>query len=113
MSKNEVLLRRLDREIKARLKAEEISERKIAELYRVNRRLEYALGVQKKISEQLAERSRELEEQVAITKEERNVKSMLQSILASTFDYSIIAINLQGIILFWNIGASRNYGYDP
>ncbi len=111
MIEYEVLLRWLQRERLARLKAEEISEKKIAELYRVNRQLKHSLVLQKHISEQLSARTFELEEQMALTEEERNAKGTLQSILASTVEYSIVALNLQGVIMFWNEGAIHNYGY--
>jgi PAS domain S-box-containing protein len=108
----EVLFRWLMKEKCARLMAEEISEKKIAELYRVNRQLKNALQQQKKVSNQLTARTIELEEQMALTEEERNAKSTLQSILQSTIEYSIIALNLQGVIMFWNEGAKHNYGFN-
>lgn len=39
--------------------------------------------------------------------------SLLKSILESSTEYSIIAKDLDGTILTWNIGASRLYGYAP
>src|SRR4030081_822677 len=38
---------------------------------------------------------------------------LLKSILNSSTEYSIIAIDLNGIILIWNVGAERLYGYTP
>lgn len=32
--------------------------------------------------------------------------------MESAIEYSIIAINLKGVILVWNEGARRNYGYE-
>lgn len=37
---------------------------------------------------------------------------LLQSILATTKDYSLIATNLDGLIMLWNEGAKKIYGYD-
>ncbi len=38
--------------------------------------------------------------------------NLLNNILDSSIEYSIIATNLDGDILVWNEGAHRNYGYD-
>ncbi|VEB33871.1 sensory box histidine kinase [Legionella cherrii] len=38
-------------------------------------------------------------------------KSILQNILESSIDYSIVATDLNGKIIVWNEGAYRNYGY--
>lgn len=43
--------------------------------------------------------------------EAHNVKSILQSILESTIEYSIVGTDINGTVLVWNEGASRNYGY--
>ncbi|HHP0265411.1 TPA: sensor histidine kinase, partial [Legionella pneumophila] len=112
MSDYEVLLRHLDREIRARKEAEEISEKKISELYRFAQRLEESLRAQKEISKKLKEKTKALKQQIAKTEEERHAKSTLQTILESAIEYSIIAINLKGVILVWNEGARRNYGYE-
>ncbi|WBV69584.1 PAS domain-containing protein [Legionella pneumophila] len=112
MSDYEVLLRHLDREIRARKEAEEISEKKISELYRFAQRLEESLKAQKEISKKLKEKTKALKQQIAKTEEERHAKSTLQTILESAIEYSIIAINLKGVILVWNEGARRNYGYE-
>lgn len=112
MSDYEVLLRHLDREIRARKEAEEISEKKISELYRFAQRLEESLKAQKEISKKLKEKTKALKQQIAKTEEEWHAKSTLQTILESAIEYSIIAINLKGVILVWNEGARRNYGYE-
>ncbi len=39
--------------------------------------------------------------------------SFLDSILESTTEYSIVAEDLAGVILVWNDGARRTYGYEP
>lgn len=39
-------------------------------------------------------------------------KSILQSILESSIEYSIVATDLEGKILIWNEGARSNYGYE-
>lgn len=44
--------------------------------------------------------------------EAHNTKSILQSILESTIEYSIVGTDLNGTILVWNEGACRNYGYQ-
>lgn len=111
MSEYETLVHRLHQEIKARKEAEENSKRKIAELSLLNRQLKQALEEQKKISKKLKESSRNLDIQTAKTEDERHAKSTLQNILESAIEYSIIAINLEGVILVWNEGARRNYGY--
>lgn len=112
MSDYDVLLRRLERERRARMEAEEISERKISQLYLLSRRLEESLKTQKEISRKLKERTKALKLQIAKTEEERYAKSTLQTILESSIEYSIIAVNLRGLILVWNEGAKRNYGYE-
>lgn len=112
MSKQEVLLRRLDREMRARKEAEIISEKKIHELYRINCQLEKALEAQNDISTKLKLRKRQLDTQAEQTEIERHARSTLQNILESTIEYSIIAIDLHGIIVYWNEGAMHNYGYE-
>ena len=104
MSEDDVLFRRLQQEIEARHEAEEATAKKMADLYRLNKQLKDALVNQKKITY-------ELEIQTSKTEDERHAKSTLQSILESAIEYSIVAINLQGIILVWNKGAQQNYGY--
>ena len=42
---------------------------------------------------------------------EKATKDFLQNILESSIEYSIIATNMEGLILIWNEGAHRNYGY--
>jgi len=111
MSDYDILQRRLEREIQARKEAEDISEKKMSELYCLNQKLETALDTQKKNSTALKLRTHELEVQISKTEDERHAKSTLQSILASTIEYSIIALNMEGVILVWNEGARRNYGY--
>src|SRR3990167_1318927 len=39
--------------------------------------------------------------------------AFLNSILASSTEYSIVAKDLKGNILAWNEGAHRIYGYEP
>ncbi|KTD53702.1 two-component sensor histidine kinase [Legionella santicrucis] len=53
----------------------------------------------------------DLEEQM-FKEEAHYTKSILQSILESTIEYSIVATDLNGAILVWNEGAYRNYGYQ-
>ena len=106
MSEDNILFHKLQREIQARKEAEKISEKKMADLYLLNKQLEDALANQKKITH-------ELKIQTSKTEDERHAKSTLQSILESAIEYSIVAINLEGIILVWNKGAQRNYGYKP
>lgn len=60
MSGFDVLLRHLEREIKARKEAEDISEKKMLELYTANCRLKEMLAVQKKSSKKLRERTRDI-----------------------------------------------------
>lgn len=112
MSKMDILLRRIKREIRAREEAEAISEKKISELYKANRSLEKLLAMQKKISKKLTESTRNLEIQKIKTEYERHAKSTLQSILQSSIEYSIISVNLEGVILVWNEGAKLDYGYS-
>jgi len=112
VSKQDVLLRRLDREMRARKEAELISEKKISELSRINCQLEKTLETQKEISGRLKLRTQQLDTQTEQTEIERHARSILQNILESTIEYSIIAIDLQGIILYWNEGAMHNYGYE-
>lgn len=39
--------------------------------------------------------------------------ALLQSIFASSTEYSIAAVDLSGVIIAWNTGAERMYGYKP
>lgn len=66
---------------------------------------------QQKARQELLERSRSLEEQTAKTKIEQASKNLLLNILESSTEYSIIATDLEGLILVWNEGARRLYGY--
>lgn len=111
MSAYEVLQRHLEREIQARKQAEELSEKKIYELYEANCRLEEILTKQKKIDKELQERTHAVEIEKAKVEKERYAKTALQRILESPIEYSIVACNLQGMILSWNKGAEYNYGY--
>ncbi|KTD42912.1 two-component sensor histidine kinase [Legionella parisiensis] len=45
------------------------------------------------------------------TEETFYTKSMLQNILDSSVEYSIVGMDLKGKIILWNEGAYRNYGY--
>ena len=111
MSEKEVLLRHLDREKRARKEAEKIGEEKLAELYKANCRLEGLLAKQKKININLKKRTQDLEMQTGKTNEEKTAKIMLENILESSTEYSIIGTNSEGIVLVWNQGAMNNYGF--
>lgn len=111
MNEQELLRRRLEREMNARKEAEQISEKKLSELHQINCLLQEALAEQKTISAELTEKTRDLEIQKHITQAERTAKSLLQNILESSIEYSIVAISLEGTILVWNHGAYMNYGY--
>src|SRR5665213_3545500 len=39
--------------------------------------------------------------------------AFLSNILESSTEYSIIGMNIEGTIVFWNEGAHRLYGYTP
>ncbi|CAM2733511.1 two-component sensor histidine kinase [Legionella steigerwaltii] len=52
-----------------------------------------------------------LEVQTIKTEEMFYAKTLLQNILESSIEYSIIATDLNGKIIVWNEGAYRNYGY--
>ncbi len=56
---------------------------------------------QKRLEQQITQRNRELTE----------TTTFLNNVLESSTEYSIIATGLDGIILTWNEGARRNYGY--
>ncbi|OGO94439.1 MAG: PAS domain-containing sensor histidine kinase [Coxiella sp. RIFCSPHIGHO2_12_FULL_42_15] len=112
MLDDEILLRRLEREIKAREMAECIGEKKVTELYEINLRLEEAFQKQKEINENLFKLTKELKNQKMLTETERATKNLLKNILSSSKDYSIIGTNLEGTILVWNEGARHNYGYE-
>jgi PAS domain S-box-containing protein len=56
---------------------------------------------QKRLEEQIRTQNRELIETTAFT----------NNVLESSTEYSIIAKDLEGVILAWNEGARRNYGY--
>lgn len=102
---DKVLQRRIKREIAARKEAEEISEKKISQLYLLTQRLKKTVQLQK-------QSTKKLKQQIKKTKEEAVAKSTLQTILESSVEYSIIAINRKGKILLWNEGAKRNYRYS-
>ncbi|KTD69361.1 two-component sensor histidine kinase [Legionella steelei] len=53
-----------------------------------------------------------LEVQTIKTEETFYAKSILQNILESSIEYSIVATDLNGKIIVWNEGAYRNYGYQ-
>ncbi|WP_242605370.1 sensor histidine kinase [Fluoribacter gormanii] len=53
----------------------------------------------------------DLEVQPIKTEEAFYAKSILQNILESMIEYSIVATDLDGKIIVWNEGAYRNYGY--
>ncbi|WP_370530128.1 ATP-binding protein [Legionella sp. PC997] len=53
----------------------------------------------------------DLEVQPIKTEEAFYAKSILQNILESSIEYSIVATDLDGKIIVWNEGAFRNYGY--
>lgn len=84
----------------------------INELEKSSCSLESSLEEQKKISAQLSNRTLSLEIQKSKTEIERFSKNQLQSILEGSIEYAIIATNLEGVILLWNEGAVRNYGYS-
>ncbi|GGI84016.1 sensor histidine kinase [Legionella impletisoli] len=111
MTDEDLLRRRLERELLARKEAEAISEEKISELYQLNRQLEKTLEKQKKISAQLQKRTRQLERKSIKLAEEHKGRNILQNILESSIEYSIISVDLKGKILLWNEGARLNYGY--
>ena len=49
--------------------------------------------------------------QTGKTNEETTAKIMLENILESSTEYSIIGTNSEGIVLVWNQGAMNNYGF--
>ncbi|WP_454781618.1 sensor histidine kinase [Legionella sp. WA2022007384] len=53
----------------------------------------------------------DLEVQPIKTEEAFYAKSILQNILESSIEYSIVGTDLDGKIIVWNEGAYRNYGY--
>lgn len=53
----------------------------------------------------------DLEVQTIKAEETFYTKSMLQNILESSVEYSIVGMDLKGKIILWNEGAYRNYGY--
>lgn len=87
MSKMETLLRHLEKEIKIQQKSH---------------------VKQQKIIDELTHKIETLELQINKTE---STKSTLKNILESAIEYSIVSIDLNGLILMWNEGARRNYGY--
>lgn len=53
----------------------------------------------------------DLKTQISRTEEANYTKGILQNILKSSIQYSIVGTDLDGKILVWNEGARRNYGY--
>lgn len=104
MSKYDVLLRHLNREIRARKSAEDISEQKHSELYHISHAMDN-IEAEKEL------RGKALKKQAAKIKVERYAKSILESILESSIRYSIVSTDLKGDILVWNEGAHKIYGY--
>lgn len=74
--------------------------------------LEEALKKQRQVSQELTDRSLALEKQTLKTKVEQSSKNLLLNILESSTEYSIVATDLDGIIIVWNEGAHRLYGYN-
>ncbi len=93
-----------------------LSEKKLLEktrqIKKANEILERALKEQQKVSQELSDRTRSLEEQTAKTKVEQSSKNLLLNTLESSTEYSIVATDLAGVILVWNEGAHRLYGYN-
>ncbi|MCP0912946.1 ATP-binding protein [Legionella sp. 27cVA30] len=111
MNELQRLQRHLEEEMQARRQVEEICEKKLSELYQLKQQLEETLSAQYKINQTLNERILELESTSTQPADERYAKGTLQNILESSIEYSIIAIDLDWLILVWNEGARRNYGY--
>lgn len=49
----------------------------------------------------------------AIMNEPGEITNFIVGVLEASTEYSIIAINLEGVVLLWNEGARRIYGYEP
>ena len=69
--------------------------------HRVKERTEQLRKINKELEQRVIQRSTELE----------GTTSLLNNVLESSTEYSIIAVDLNGIILTWNEGARCNYGY--
>jgi PAS domain S-box-containing protein len=79
------------------------------ELRQLNERLEQKV---KERTDQLHKVNAELEQRVIQRSAELDgTTSLLNNVLESSTEYSIIAADLKGNILTWNEGARRNYGY--
>lgn len=105
MADDDIIIRHLEREKRARIEAENIGERKIAELDQLNESLQKSLDKYKRLSA-------ELEKQKEKTEAEAHRVNDLNNIIESSIEYSIISLDLDGTILSWNTGAKNNYGYD-
>ena len=55
---------------------------------------------------------RDMTARIALERELRDARGFLESVLESSTDYSVIAIDLERRIELWNAGAQRTYGYD-
>ena len=101
----------LDKQNKMQNKNKKMLIEKNLEIEKANQFLEESLNNQRKVSAKLQERTRSLEQQTAQTKMEQASKNLLLNILESATEYSIVATDLEGIILVWNEGSYRLYGY--
>ncbi|WP_233590583.1 sensor histidine kinase [Legionella qingyii] len=93
-------------------KATRISEKEMDDdLGSLSRMLKKTKNHQKHKNAPIKESMLDLEVQPIKTEEAFYAKSILQNILESTIEYSIVATDLDGKIIVWNQGAYRNYGY--
>ncbi len=93
-------------------KAKKISEKKMDDdLGSLSQQLEKAEKHKRKEGMQTKKGMLDLEVQTIKTEEAFYAKSILQNILESSIEYSIVGTDLDGKIIVWNEGAYRNYGY--
>ncbi|KTC66240.1 two-component sensor histidine kinase (plasmid) [Legionella adelaidensis] len=107
MDENERVLRRQKNEAKSRVDKEE----SVAELNAKIKELSKELRKLKQINKRQNAHIQQLVFLTTKNEEEREARSILKNILESTIEYSIVALDLKGTILFWNKGAEHNYGY--
>lgn len=93
-------------------KAKRISEKKMDDdLGSLSQQLDKAKKHKTKEGMQTKKGMLDLEVQTIKTEEAFYAKSILQNILESSIEYSIVGTDLDGKIIVWNEGAYRNYGY--
>jgi PAS domain S-box-containing protein len=76
-----------------------------------NNILKNRLNEQMKINEKLKTQIDSFQVETKKLEDINDVRSVLQNLLESSIEYSIIGLDMKGLIIFWNRGAEHNYGF--